>query len=245
MRLLLEIGLLGGIAAGAIAFGRIGDEPPRQNAPATARALAALTGFSALDIDGEVDVAIAEGKNWQVQVLGPPQDLGAITAVVREGVLYIAARDQKGWPNPRWGDVAVRVTMPELSAIAQRGSGDVTVERLAGPAVRALLVGSGDLDIEAIDAQDATLAVTGSGNLRAAAGQIARASLNMKGSGELDMAATKIGTATVEALGSGDVTLNASGAVRGTLNGSGEINVAGTTDCAISVAGSGDGRCQP
>jgi Putative auto-transporter adhesin, head GIN domain len=200
--------------------------------------------FDRISLAGADDVIVAVGGAPSVRAQGDDEELDRMEIGVANGELRISRRGQGGWSwfGGHHRGVTVHVTVPALTAAAIRGSGDMRIDRIEGPAFAATITGSGDMDIGAARIGAASLSITGSGAIRAS-GSAQRASIAVTGSGDANLAALEIGDATIAVAGSGDVTARATGTAQVELRGSGDVTVTGGARCTVSKTGSGDVDC--
>ena len=201
--------------------------------------------FDKIDLTGSPNVIVAVGGQPSVRAEGEAADLERLEIAVVDGELRISMRpgSSGGW---NWGShhgITVHVTVPSLQAAAIRGSGDITIDRIQGPAFAATVAGSGDLDVRQLRvAGNASFNVSGSGGIRAGGGaQRTNASIN--GSGDLSLAGFETTDATISVVGSGDVALRATGTAAVQLTGSGGVTIAGGARCTVAKTGSGEVSC--
>lgn len=215
------------------------------NADAGARTSRAFQvgAFDKINLTGSPDVVVAVGGQPSVRAEGEAADLERLDIAVVDGELRISMRPGSGW---HWGShhgITIHVTVPSLQAAAIRGSGDINIDQVQGPAFAATVDGSGDLDVRQLRvAGAASFNLTGSGGIRAGGGA-PRTNASLNGSGDLSLAGFETTDATISLVGSGDVALRATGTAAVQLTGSGGVTVAGGARCTISRSGSGDVDC--
>jgi hypothetical protein len=200
--------------------------------------------FTKLAIAGPYDVTVSTGSQPGVQATGGQNRLDEMVVEVQGDTLQIHPRERSGG-NWSWKDdrgVKVSVTVPALSDLAMAGSGDVSVNRIAGESFGAALAGSGELRLEDIQARQFALRVAGSGDV-SARGTVGAIKLSVAGSGTVDAANLVSDTANVAVMGSGDVRLQAKQSANVSVAGSGDVEIKGGAKCTVSKAGSGDVRC--
>ncbi|UCF67643.1 MAG: DUF2807 domain-containing protein [Acidobacteriota bacterium] len=172
--------------------------------------------FERIEIQGSADAIVQIGEPQQLNVEADDNILGLITTEVRGETLVISSKESY---SSRRG-VTVMITVPKLEAVEIAGSGDVTIEGLAGDVFEAEVRGSGDIvgrgtvsDVEAV----------------------------IKGSGDIDLSSLIADRARASIFGSGDIDLHATQAVDLSIRGSGDITYRGKPEVVKkSVLGSGD-----
>jgi hypothetical protein len=198
-----------------------------------------LSGFEEVKAAGSDDVAIRVGPAFSVRAEGPPEVLDRLRVAVDDGALEIGRKRSMGSGS---GSAKLFVTLPRLSRVASAGSGDVSVDRAEGDALRAQVAGSGGMMLSGLRLRDVDLDVAGSGTITAA-GTADRLRVKMAGSGDVDARQLQASR--------GDVSMAGSGTVRGRVNGRAEVKIlgSGTVDlgpdarCEVRKMGSGTVTC--
>jgi hypothetical protein len=195
--------------------------------------------FDAVANESRVDVEIAVADVSSATVHCPEHLLNNVSTDVVDGELRIGDSPE-GLFATGWSQCWVEVGVPHLSAIALRGSGDVSASGPLSGFASAELDGSGDLSIDGIDSNTVDLSLLGAGDL-VALGTADSESLTLNGSGDLDADGLHVVDADVVSNGSGDATLHATGTVSVQLGGSGDVRIGGNpTDVDVHDNGSGD-----
>lgn len=230
--LLLPVLLLGGCN---VAFGQGSHERATRDYQVGA--------FDKIDLAGSPDVIVRTGGGPSVRAEGDREAIDRLEIRVENGTLRIGRKSSVGW-SFGWHHERLRiyVTAPALTGVAIAGSGDIRVDKVAGPRFDASVAGSGDLAVGHMEVGEASFSIAGSGDI-SAAGKTGRAKLSTAGSGDMRMGGLETGTASVSVMGSGDVQLRATQSADISIMGSGDVHVAGTTNCNVHKAGSGDARC--
>ena len=222
-----------------------------------------LGGFESVSLEGPDRVIVRVGGAAGVSAAGDSAVLDQLEVRVERGALKIG-RKRNGWTSVN-GDrerAVITVTVPRLAAAAVAGSGEMTVDRVAGGSFAAAVSGSGDLRVDEVRGDALSAAVAGSGDLTVARAAVRRAELSMAGSGDLRVAGTA-GTVAASIAGSGDIdasglqgatgqvsiagsgnaAIRAQDAAQVSIVGSGNALVHGTANCQVSKLGSGGARC--
>ena len=200
--------------------------------------LRAAEGFSAIESRGALDVELARGDQFQVEVSIDANLLGRVHTDVVGDVLVIeedAIGDTVAGPH-------VIVAMPVLRRATLRGSGGLRAAgfQQADP-VSLELAGSGDLSF-AGDVPRVDLVVSGSGNARLS-GVAPSVGMALSGSGDVGARGLDATTADVSLSGSGNVVATVSGSARVTLSGSGDVDLFGSAALdRVDISGSGTVR---
>ena len=201
-------------------------------------------GFERIEVAGPYEVEVRTGSAPSVHASGPQKEVERLVVEVRGDRLLIHSRKQRGmfsWGGSHDG-VRIAVTVPQLRGATIAGSGDIKVDRAAGPSFKGEIAGSGSLQLAAVEAESVELAIAGSGDIRAA-GKARSVRYEIAGSGDIEAAGLVAETAKVSIAGSGNVTAHATANADVETVGSGDVAVTGGAKCNVSKHGSGDVRC--
>lgn len=202
----------------------------------------AVDGFSAVAATGPDDVDVRVGSGFSVRAEGDPAELDKLVIVRNGDTLEVRRKSDVGFS---WGSrphTKVYVTMPRITAASATGSGDVTVDRVAGSAFTADATGSGDLTIGSVAVQTLSLSLTGSGNVTTA-GTATSGKLSVTGSGDVAADKLRLSSAEISVMGSGGVAAAVSGPAQVNVMGSGDVTLTGGAKCTTSKMGSGSVTC--
>ncbi|MBX9795310.1 MAG: DUF2807 domain-containing protein [Sphingomonas sp.] len=234
MRLILLAGAAALVAFSASPFAAVAGQ-------AAASRSYPVSGFTAVELASSDDVEVRVGPAFSVQADGPAEILDRLVIERRGDALYIARKPGKSWSWSGKG-ARVHVTMPRIAAAKLSGSGDMKVDRVAGPRFAAALSGSGDLTIAGMAVDKADFALVGSGDVRAS-GTAGEMSAALKGSGDLRLGDLVARRAQVALSGSGDIVARVDGPAQVALAGSGDVDLGPGAQCQTIKAGSGSVRC--
>ncbi|WP_179958349.1 head GIN domain-containing protein [Chitinimonas arctica] len=171
-----------------------------------------------VEATGRVDVQIRIGATPSLTVEGDENLLAEVVTEQAGDKLII--RNKRSFSSK--GPLKVILVTPAVAVLRSTGSGDISVEGLAG----------GDLKLES----------TGSGDIKLA-GQLGLLTARLVGSGDLQSETLKPANITLDLLGAGEVTMGSVDVDRfeANLKGSGTITASGTAKTLVgSVLGSGD-----
>ena len=202
--------------------------------------------FSAIEVAGPYDVEVRTGSNASVAGTGGEKLLERTIVEVDGDKLVIRPQNEHNFFHWGWGSHGKAhfvVTVPQLAAAAIAGSGDISVDKVAGPAFDGSVAGSGGINVATMNVQQLKLSIAGSGGLKASAGKAQSGDYSIGGSGDIDAAGIQTQQAKVSIAGSGSVKANAAATADISIMGSGDVDVSGGAKCNISKAGSGDVRC--
>ena len=201
--------------------------------------------FDRIAVSGPYQVDVRTGANPSVTASGPERSIERMIVEVKGDTLRIRPEKRKGFGLGRSRDYPVRVsvTVPSLAAADIAGSGDISVDRIAGESFEGGIAGSGDLRLGSIEVRRLKMGIAGSGGIRAQGGRAAEAAYEIAGSGDIDAGSIVAQTAAVSIAGSGNVNANATGDTSVDIAGSGDVRIRGGARCRVSKAGSGNVDC--
>jgi len=194
-----------------------------------------LEGFSAVDSEGGLDVVIARGDAFRVEVSIDSNLLDRVRTRVAGDTLTI----DEEWIGDTVTGPHVIVTMPVLRRAAVSGSGSLWAGgcEQAEP-VSLAIDGSGELTFVG-DVPRADVRISGSGAARLQ-GIATALGVTVEGSGAVDARDLDATTADLSVSGSGDLAATVSGSVRVTVSGSGSVDLYGGAVLErVDVSGSG------
>lgn len=204
----------------------------------------ALRGFDRVAVRGSDDVIVRVGAAESVSVTGPNDVLDQLEVEVKDGELRLG-RKRSGFgfnmSSPR-GHAVFTVTLPRLAGATLAGSGDLQVDKVAGPKFDATIAGSGNLRVAALQSDAAAFAIAGSGDVQVAGGT-RRLDISIAGAGDVDGAALTSEQAKIKIAGSGNVKAGVSRDADIAIVGSGDVEIIGPAKCSVSKLGSGEVRC--
>ena len=175
--------------------------------------------FDHVDLRGSTDVVVTHGPSGTLSVSGGRNRVREVITRVHDGTLIVDERDSG--TTLHLGDDGPTVTVSTLSLVGARvdGSGDLSVNGLAGGPLQLRVDGSGD--------------VAGHGRLTALDAAV-------DGSGDLNLGGVVAQSASVNLSGSGDADVHAVRSLDAVVSGSGDISYAGNPRLTRDVSGSGD-----
>jgi hypothetical protein len=236
---------------------------PAATAAAEQREQRTLPSFSAVEASGPYTVVIQAQGPSSVELTGPRNQLDEVETEVRGATLMVRPRKRTFGLSfsSRENNVTVRIRMPQLERLSNKGSGTLEVSQVRGERLTVDSGGSGDVRISG-SVRSLTLSTHGSGNnalrqLQAdsvtldmhGSGDVTLAGLRQQlradigGSGNLDVADMRTTRVDVALHGSGDARLSGSGGdLHAELSGSGDLLACGLSVDSVSTQqrGSGD-----
>lgn len=193
--------------------------------------------FSVLRLDSSVDVHAHAGTAQSVTVHADDNIEPLVETVVEGDTLVVRVRKNSSFSTNH--KMVVDVTFTTLTGAQQRGSGDLTIDKVTAPKFASSISGSGDLHIADAQLGAFSLTIAGSGDV-VIAGTADEARYAIDGSGDVDarnFAAKKVSVAIA---GSGDARVNATESIKASVAGSGDVTYSGHPhDVSKRVAGSG------
>lgn len=182
-----------------------------------------LPTFTAVSLEGSMDVTVTSGEDQRVEIIADPEMLEYIRTRVTRGELRIWTK-RRGRLFSRHGKIEVRISMADLRGIEINGSGDAKAS--------------------GIDTDKFALEINGSGEATLQ-GRCETVSYEINGSGDIDATALKCVDADIEINGSGDADIFATGKLTAEINGSGDIlAIGGPRINRFSSSGSGSIRTE-
>lgn len=203
-----------------------------------------VTDFDRLRVEGGFTVEVRTGTATSAKVIGTAAAID-VTSVEVQGRQINIRRNRTSWggyPGQVPPGATIRITVPLLTYVAVTGPARVSVERLKGLKVAALLEGSGSLSIANIMADRVELGTLGSGTLTVA-GTIGTLTAVARGGGIFDASKLLAADGKLISESAGDVTLSVKRAINVTMTGTGTVTVLGKPACTVKNTGSGTVIC--
>ena len=193
--------------------------------------------FSALRLDSSVDVHAHQGATPSVTVHADDNIEPLVETATDGDTLVVRLRKGASFRTHR--NVVVDVVFTSLSAVQQRGSGDLHIDKITGPKFESSISGSGDLQIENAQVGAFALSIAGSGDV-VISGTADEARFGIAGSGDINARNFPAKKVSVSISGSGDAHVNATEVIEAKVAGSGDVTYAGhPRDVSRRVSGSG------
>ena len=213
------------------------------------RPLAAIVAASALagcQVHAQESSGPTVSKNYSVGNFSAIEVAGPYDVEVQGDKLVIRPENNRNffhWGFGRSGTAHFIVTVPQLKGASIAGSGDISVDKVAGDAFDGSVAGSGGINVASMNVKELKLSIAGSGGVKAGSGTAQSASYEIAGSGDIDAGAVQAQALKVSIAGSGGIKAHSSGTADVDIMGSGDVDVAGGAKCNVSKAGSGNVRC--
>lgn len=200
--------------------------------------------FSAIDASGPFDIVVQAQGAPGLALTGERDQLEQVETFVRGDTLVLRPTGRVRWTfgyTPQRRHVSISVGAPQLARLRMAGSGDVTLEQVAGERIALILEGPGDLQASG-QVRELALRVSGSGDARLERLRAGKVDLTMSGPGDVDLAGID-GELQARIGGSGDLTAQRLALTRldARLSGPGNAQLRGTVaEFQAQVSGSGD-----
>lgn len=200
-----------------------------------------IQGFNGVKNSTSAEVQIAQSPSYGIEVTAKSEVFNELEIIVKDNVLHIKSKDNF-WIGSNWGKVLVKVSCPEITLLAQNGSGNmiaVTPIKIEGE-LTASINGSGDILLKEIQANSMQVSINGSGNIKTTQqGKTEMLKANSNGSGGINLETLTSGNAQVKLNGSGNASVTCNKEFKGSINGSGSIYLFGNPLIDVKVNGSG------
>jgi len=158
-----------------------------------------LKSFKSIDTTGAYEVEVACQKPASFEIEADDNILPLITTEVRDGVLYVNSKERY---NPSKA-VALRITIPELTAVTSSGAGDIKITDANSDDLKIESTGAASVNASG-KAKSITVSSTGAGDIVTSRLQAAKAkvtvsgaaSINVFASDQLDVSVSGVGSVT-------------------------------------------------
>lgn len=180
-----------------------------------------VPGFEQVESAGAHDVHVRYGESFKVEVKGSSNLVAAFQTKVKGKALTLG---YNGDVSIEDDDIEVFVTLPELTGVSLKGSGNIDVNGAFPEALTftANITGSGDLRIgDRFNCSVLELEISGSGKAELSELEATRAKVKISGSGD---SYVRVGEELdVNITGSGTVYYRGTPRVKSDINGSGQV----------------------
>ena len=180
-----------------------------------------LTGFSAIEVNGNWQVNVTRGDEWQVELSYPDNRKGDIKVAVRGNRLELKRRTWfwfRGEHDPRF---TAGIVMPELEKLE--------------------LAGTGQLDVSGFQGRQLEIDIKGNVRLEGRESRYDALDLSVAGASEIDLRGVVVTNAEVNLAGTSDLTLAMGGGeLSGSMAGAGRIRYYGSVSVEdVDISGMG------
>jgi hypothetical protein len=135
----------------------------RASAPGSAGNVRALTGFTAVEIGGALEVEVIAGQPFFVEVTGDPAAVADVTTRVKGEILEVGRKGTSG----NQGKVKVSIKLPALHGVELAGASQARVIGLGGDGMRLEASGASHLYATAIKGEHLAIDASGASRVEA------------------------------------------------------------------------------
>lgn len=196
-----------------------------------------LSSFDAFGLTINADVFLTQGSQ-SVKIEAQRNIIENIKMDVDDGYWKIKYKENVKKHEP----ITIWISIPDLSAVAVSGSGDVqgkSMFRNCGK-LRLAVSGSGNIDLDS-ESTELKAAVSGSGDMDLG-GETGAMAISIAGSGDVDAGDLEASDCKVKIAGSGDASVHVNDNLEVGIAGSGDVVYRGNPRVKSKIAGSGDVR---
>jgi hypothetical protein len=215
-------------------------------APPISRQAYSISEFDTVRLEAPLDVVVTTDKGVAASATGDRDTLDRIDLRVNSGILVIRLRTNGSFGGSGDGRARAATKLSISTNLLQRvtvmGAGTLSVDRLKGAQVQAMLSGGGRLTVARVEADKADVALGGSGSMTLL-GSVPDAKVTMSGSGRLDGTGFVAQRLVVVTEGSADAQLAARDTATVSANGTGQVTVVGKANCTVRKVGSASITC--
>lgn len=204
-------------------------------------------GFDAIQIIGNVNVSVVTGKGPSAVAEADTQrmlDRISLRKAGSELVVSVRALTDRRKRFSSEQPIELRLTTNDLQKVVHRGSGSVTIDKLAGRNTSARVGGFGSLTIGTVDSDRLEISMNGGGEL-IVGGEARMAKISLLGSSTLSAGMLTVGDLDLAHRGPANTQINVEKRAEITNNGTGAIRIDGRPDCLVRSVGSADIICNP
>lgn len=216
-------------------------------APTPAHQSYSISEFDTIRLEAPLEVTVATDKGVSASATGDRDTLDRIVLQMNARTLVVRLRNAPtlgGSGDGGRGRLPTRIALSTnlVQHAIVMGSGMLSVDRLKGQRVEAMLSGSGRLTVPRVEADRIDVGLAGSGTM-VLGGAVPDAGVTMSGSGRLDAGALSVQRLRVDTEGSVDAQLSARDTAAATANGTGQIVITGKATCTVRKTGSASVTC--
>ena len=200
----------------------------------------AVSGFSRIEVDGQVEVTLRQGASEGATVEASAQAMPRIRTEVRGDTLIIASDVQRHWWDWVLGGSArsprITVDVTRLERIDAAGAVRLSADRLKADELRVDLAGACTLRVD--DLQATRLRLDGSGAVKAElGGKVGTQYVDLSGAGSYQAAELASDVTVLRVSGAGKAVVNASSRLKVEVSGAGSVEYVGEPKVEQQVAG--------
>jgi hypothetical protein len=201
-----------------------------------------LSAFTEISLKCDARLILTQESVQSVTVKAKEETIGKLIVEVSNRKLVIRYPSNV-WFNSKWspGEVLVTVSMPQIDAISQSGSGSIIAEQLISSRILELYVGgSGSIRLNDLKAEKISSTLSGSGKLQLEGeGVVSELKLIVSGSGDILASGLESKKVNVVISGSGSCSVYATESLLCKIAGSGSVTYLGNPTIESTIVGSG------
>ncbi|HVF65931.1 MAG TPA: head GIN domain-containing protein [Casimicrobiaceae bacterium] len=195
--------------------------------------------FTAIDVNGNVEINLVQGDREAVVVTAPPTTRARLRVRSSDGRLTIDTnQDKRGWWQRSEGRPTIDIHFRTLDTLRTSGAVRVRAATLKAPSLRVKASGATTMKLDALDV--AALRFTGSGAVKSdIAGRANEQEVVLSGAGTYRARDLASSTVSVSVSGAGNVVVQARDKLDATISGAGAIDYYGDPQVTRRVSGAG------
>ena len=191
--------------------------------------------FSSIGLSIHAELYISQGSSYKVEIEASEDELAIIETIVKDGHLKIKTNRN----NPRFKDVKIWVTTPDINGLHMSGSGLIMAETpVSSDELELRISGSGKIKIKELTGGECEVSISGSGDVYLG-GTARELGLSISGSGSLHAADLQVNECDVRLSGSGSCEVDATVELNVSISGSGKVTYFSNPQIDASISGSG------
>jgi len=201
-----------------------------------------LSAFTEISLKSDARLILTQDSVQSVTVKAKEETISKLIVEVSNRKL-VFRYPSNVWFNSKWspGEVLIIVSMPQIDALSQSGSGSIIAEQLISSRILNLYVGgSGSIKLYDLKAEKISSTLSGSGNLQLAGERVvSELKMIVSGSGEVRALGLESKKVNVLISGSGSCSVHATENLTCKIAGSGSVTYIGNPAIESTIVGSG------
>lgn len=197
--------------------------------------------FTEISLRIPAKVQLVQGPASRIEIEASQATLNELIAEVKGRTLILRFPNRSRFNRSFIaGEITIKVTTPEITALNISGSGDILSDRISSLILDLNISGSGSVKIKQLEAERVKATISGSGDIVIDGGaRAAEFNGTISGSGNIRAKDYEAASVSARIAGSGNTYIRAGAQLIGRIAGSGNIYYTGNPSIDISVAGSG------
>lgn len=201
-----------------------------------------LSAFTEVSLKSDAKLILTQDSVQSVTVQAKEETISKLIVEVSNRKLVVRYPGNVRF-NSKWtpGEVLITVSMPQIDALSQSGSGSIIAEHLISSRILDLYVGgTGSIKLLNLKAEKISSTLSGSGNLQLAGERVvSELKMIISGSGEANASWLESKKVNVVISGSGSCFVNAKENLICKIAGSGSVSYIGNPTIESTIVGSG------